>query len=93
LPGGTRISVTTNTPHGGRGITIDRLHAQPVELTRREWEVLVLVRQAYPTAEIARRLVVAPVTVRTHIAALLHKFHVRDRAELTAPQISHQRCP
>jgi DNA-binding NarL/FixJ family response regulator len=92
LPRGTRLPVVTDSRRGGRGITVDRLHGQPVELTRREWEVLVLVRQAYSTAEIARRLVVAPVTVRTHVAALLHKLDVRSRAALAAPQISHQRC-
>jgi DNA-binding NarL/FixJ family response regulator len=68
-----------------RGITVDGADGRPVELTHREWEVLVLVRQAYSTAEIARRLVVATVTVRTHIAALVHKLGVPDLPMLAQP--------
>jgi DNA-binding NarL/FixJ family response regulator len=50
-----------------------------VDLTSREWEVLDLLRQELSTAEIGRRLFIAPVTVRTHIAAILRKLDVRDR--------------
>lgn len=48
-------------------------------LTPREWDVLELLRQALTTAEIAERLFVSQVTVRTHISAILHKLHVEDR--------------
>jgi DNA-binding NarL/FixJ family response regulator len=50
-----------------------------VELTSREWEVLDLLRQGSTTAEIARRLFIAEVTVRTHVAAILRKLRVPDR--------------
>lgn len=53
---------------------------RPVELTSREWETLDLLRQGLSTKEIAERLFVAPVTVRTHIAAMLKKLQVPDRA-------------
>jgi DNA-binding NarL/FixJ family response regulator len=69
----------------GRRITVERADGRPVELTHREWEVFLLVRQAYSTAEIADRLVVATVTVRTHVAALVRKLGARDRAALTEP--------
>jgi DNA-binding NarL/FixJ family response regulator len=69
----------------GRGVTVDRADGELVELTPREWEVFVLVRQAYTTREIAERLVVATVTVRTHVAALVHKLGVDDRSMLTRP--------
>ena len=36
-------------------------------------------RQGLSTAEIAERLYVSPVTVRTHIAAILRKLQVPDR--------------
>jgi DNA-binding NarL/FixJ family response regulator len=49
-------------------------------LTTREWEVLELMEQGMTTAEIAGRLFIAKVTVRTHVAAILHKLHVPDRA-------------
>jgi DNA-binding NarL/FixJ family response regulator len=51
-------------------------------LTSREWEVLELLRQELSTLQIARRLVISPVTVRTHVNAILKKLEVRDREEL-----------
>jgi DNA-binding NarL/FixJ family response regulator len=50
-----------------------------VELTEREWEVLELLREGLSTAEIGERLFIAPVTVRTHVAAIVKKLHVPDR--------------
>ena len=52
------------------------------KLTSREWEVLDLLRQELTTAQIARRLVLSPVTVRTHVNAILKKLELPDRAEL-----------
>jgi DNA-binding NarL/FixJ family response regulator len=49
------------------------------DLTSREWEVLDLLRADLSTAEIARRLVISQATVRSHIAAVLHKLRVPDR--------------
>jgi DNA-binding NarL/FixJ family response regulator len=51
-------------------------------LTSREWEILDLLRQNLTTAQIARRLVVSPVTVRTHVRSILSKLRARNRAEL-----------
>ena len=48
-------------------------------LTSREWEVLDLLRDGLDTAEIARRLFVSPVTVRTHVSAVLRKLKVGSR--------------
>lgn len=50
-----------------------------VELTDREWEVLDLMRQGAATDEIAARLFISPVTVRTHVSAILRKLHVPTR--------------
>jgi DNA-binding NarL/FixJ family response regulator len=50
-----------------------------VELTEREWEVLELLRDGMTTNEIGERLFIAPVTVRTHVSAILKKLHVPDR--------------
>jgi DNA-binding NarL/FixJ family response regulator len=52
------------------------------QLTSREWQVLELLRQDLSTAQIARRLVLSPVTVRTHANAILRKLQLRDREEL-----------
>ena len=52
-----------------------------VELTSREWEVLELLHQRLSTSEIAERLFVSQVTVRSHIAAILRKLRVESREE------------
>jgi DNA-binding NarL/FixJ family response regulator len=49
-------------------------------LTSREWEVLALMAQQQSTREIARRLMLSTVAVRVHIAAIVRKLGVRDRA-------------
>jgi DNA-binding NarL/FixJ family response regulator len=49
------------------------------KLTSREWEVLELMREGFSTADIADRLYISRVTVRSHIAAILHKLRVPDR--------------
>jgi two-component system, NarL family, nitrate/nitrite response regulator NarL len=48
-------------------------------LTRRELEVLELLNEGLSTTEIARRLFVAAVTVRTHVASLVRKLELPDR--------------
>ncbi|HET8606635.1 MAG TPA: response regulator transcription factor [Gaiellaceae bacterium] len=50
-----------------------------VQLRDREWEVLELLRDGLTTAEIAKRLFVAEVTVRSHVSAILRKLRVPDR--------------
>jgi DNA-binding NarL/FixJ family response regulator len=52
------------------------------QLTSREWQVLDLLRQELGTSEIARRLVLSPVTVRTHVNSILKKLRMPDRAAL-----------
>lgn len=50
-----------------------------LQLTEREWEVLESMREGLSTSEIAERLFVSQVTVRTHIASILKKLQVPDR--------------
>jgi DNA-binding NarL/FixJ family response regulator len=58
-----------------------RLPGRPaIELSRRESEVLDLLRRGLATADIADRLDISPVTVRRHIGLLLRKLDVPDRA-------------
>jgi DNA-binding NarL/FixJ family response regulator len=52
-----------------------------VKLTRRQSEVLGLLREGLGTGEIARRLGLAPVTVRRHVALVVEKLGATDRAE------------
>jgi DNA-binding NarL/FixJ family response regulator len=52
------------------------------ELTDREREVLRLVAQGLTNDEIASRLVLSPLTAKTHVSRILQKLHCRDRAQL-----------
>ena len=63
----------------GRRRRLPILKQRGVELTSREWEVLELMRENLTTAEIAERLFISQVTVRSHIAAILKKLRVADR--------------
>ncbi|MDX3799505.1 response regulator transcription factor [Streptomyces sp. AK04-3B] len=51
-------------------------------LTEREREVMALVGIGLSNEEIARRLVVSPLTAKTHVSRTMVKLGVRDRAQL-----------
>ena len=63
-----------------------RLWAKPtsVELSEREIEVLQLVAEGLPPAEVARRLVISPKTVASHVQRILTKLKVHTRAQAVA---------
>ncbi|WP_329389142.1 response regulator transcription factor [Streptomyces sp. NBC_01351] len=51
-------------------------------LTDREREVMALVGMGLSNEEIARRLVVSPLTAKTHVSRTMVKLAARDRAQL-----------
>jgi DNA-binding NarL/FixJ family response regulator len=54
------------------------------ELTDREREILRLVAEGLSNAEIAGRLVISPLTAKTHVSNVLRKLDCHDRAALVA---------
>jgi DNA-binding NarL/FixJ family response regulator len=70
---------------------IDRYVTQPLpsvagagldELTAREREAVALVAQGLSNDQIADRMVISPLTAKTHINRAMTKLHARDRAQL-----------
>ena len=64
-------------PRGPQG----RTRANPAGLTAREAEILRLVADGLPSAQIARRLFLAPKTVEHHVSSVLSKLGARSRGE------------
>ncbi|WP_410607713.1 response regulator [Amycolatopsis sp. lyj-109] len=68
---------------------IDRYVTQPLvpgaglaELTNREREAVTLVARGLANEEIAERMVISPLTAKTHVNRAMMKLHARDRAQL-----------
>jgi DNA-binding NarL/FixJ family response regulator len=54
---------------------------QPHSLTKRELEVLRLLAQGQTNQEIAQRLVLSTLTVKTHVQRIIGKLRVSDRTQ------------
>ncbi|MGX9882798.1 response regulator transcription factor [Streptomyces sp. NPDC002276] len=80
-PLATRTLITrflaTPTP-SARLATPDRLGV----LTAREREIMAMAAEGHSNDEIAERLYVSPLTVRTHVHRAMTKLDARDRAQL-----------
>lgn len=52
------------------------------DLTKREREAVSLVARGLSTSQIADRMVISPLTAKTHLDRARSKLHVRDRSQL-----------
>lgn len=59
------------------------------ELTKREYEVLLLVSKGYTNQEIADELFITLKTVKTHVSNILSKLEVNDRTQATIYAYQH----
>nr|WSW69646.1 response regulator transcription factor [Streptomyces sp. NBC_00995] len=84
-PAATKGLIATFLAQGGSagdGPGAAEYSARLEALTAREREVLVLVAGGLSNDEIAERLVVSPLTVKTHVNRAMAKLGARDRAQL-----------
>ncbi|MFE6823475.1 response regulator [Streptomyces sp. NPDC057690] len=77
-PGVTRRLIAEFAARSKEPAAADALN----RLTEREREVMALVGIGLSNEEIARRLVVSPLTAKTHVSRTMVKLGVRDRAQL-----------
>ncbi|MEU8787677.1 response regulator transcription factor [Streptomyces sp. NPDC048637] len=77
-PGVTRRLIAEFAARSKEPAAADALSA----LTEREREVMALVGIGLSNEEIARRLVVSPLTAKTHVSRTMVKLGARDRAQL-----------
>ena len=66
-----------------RGREVHRVQiasSRTAALSAREWEILDLLREGLATRQIAERLFLSEVTVRSHVSSVLRKLEVPDRA-------------
>jgi DNA-binding NarL/FixJ family response regulator len=70
----------------GRLLERSRAWTKPsaVDLTDREIEVLQLIAEGLPPTAVAKRLVIAPKTVSSHVQRILAKLDVHTRAQAVA---------
>ncbi len=61
-----------------------------LSLTPREYEVLQLLTQGLTSAQIAKELIITPLTVNSHVRSIYNKLGVTSRSAATRYAIEHQ---
>ena len=87
LAGGTYVTPAV------AGKVMGSLRSAEPELTEREREIAGLVAQGLETSDIAERLHIAEVTVRTHVQNSLRKLGLKNRVELARHALARGWAP
>ncbi|WP_413816429.1 response regulator transcription factor [Pigmentiphaga sp.] len=81
--GATALDTVGNVvPHGTKSSEISITEgAQLLQLTPRQYEVLVLLARGHPIKTISRMLNISVATTKTHACTLYQRLHVRNKGE------------
>jgi DNA-binding NarL/FixJ family response regulator len=82
-------NVPATRPADGAAACARPPHPGLAALTEREREVVTLVAAGLSNDEIARKLVVSPLTAKTHVSRAMTKVCARDRAQLVVFAYEH----
>ena len=78
--GQVRMAATINGDDGG--VSPDTAAITPVQLSRREREVALLIAQGLPNRQIGSALAIKERTVEDHVSRLLRKLRLANRAQV-----------
>lgn len=65
-------------------------HKQPEKLSKREVEIIALVASGLTSKEIAQKLFISPLTVKTHRAKIMKKLELCSKAALIRYSLEHK---
>ena len=60
----------------------NKLKPEDFDISAREKEILYLISKGLSNDEIAEKLFISKYTVKNHVASIIHKFAVKDRAQI-----------
>jgi len=66
-------------------------YRQTEKLSNRQREIMELICQGLDTNKIAKKLIIAPTTVNTHIDNILGIFFAKNRAEAVAKYLGYEK--
>jgi DNA-binding CsgD family transcriptional regulator len=82
------VTLPADTRHSSAFLPLDAVHSGPVPsselrelLSEREIVIAALLAEGRSNREIAEQLVLSPETIKTHVARILRKLNVSNRAE------------
>jgi DNA-binding NarL/FixJ family response regulator len=81
-PPATRSLIDRYVVVGAATAKSDAVLEAVAQLTEREREILLLVAQGLSNDDIAHRLVISPLTAKTHVNRAMYKLAAHDRAQL-----------